>query len=384
MNPLSPADFARDLTAEAFRLGFAQAGWCPAVAAPGYDRLQAWLSAGFAGEMSYLADRLPAYAHPDQVLTGARSLLVLLVPYRTEEPVEPAPGQGKISRYAWGQDYHDLIRARLHALADFSRLRWPGLQARGVIDTAPLLEREFAQLAGLGWIGKNTLLLNRTWGSFFFLAVLLIDQEVPVDEPFRSDHCGTCTACLDACPTDAFVAPYVLDSRKCLSYLTIELRDHVPRELRPGLGSWVFGCDVCQDVCPWNRKAPVVSEPALQPRPGENPLDLRDLLTWDEARFRQVFRATPLWRARRRGVLRNAALVLGNQPDPNNLAALETALRDVEPLVRGAAAWALGRQGDVRAIDALRAQQKVELDPEVLTDLESALVELTSLSSRLE
>ncbi len=169
-------------------------------------------------------------------------------------PPRAAPGIGRVSRYAWGTDYHESLRERLNQLADFLTSRVPTAKVRGVVDTAPLLEGEFAQLAGLGWIGKNTLLLNKQAGSWFFLAALLTDVELAYDEPHAAEHCGTCRACLDACPTDAFVEPYVLDSRKCISYLTIELKSAIPVELRSGLGDWLFGCDICQDVCPWNHR----------------------------------------------------------------------------------------------------------------------------------
>ena len=201
------------------------AGVCPAAAPAGIDRFQEWLAAGYAGQMHYLPDRAAAYEHPRHVLEGARSIVMLAMVYRTAEPSEPPPGSGRISRYAWGSDYHDLIRGRLNELADFLQRESPAAKARGVVDTAPLFEREFAELSGLGWVGKNTLLLNRQLGSWFFLAALLTDLELEYDAPQATDHCGTCRACLDACPTGAFVAPYLLDARRCISYLTIELRE---------------------------------------------------------------------------------------------------------------------------------------------------------------
>ncbi len=231
-----------------------------------------------------------------------------------------------------------------------------------MVDTAPLFEREFAQLAGLGWVGKNTLLLNRNAGSYFFLAALLTDLELAYDAPHAADHCGTCTACLDACPTAAFPQPYVLDASRCISYLTIELRDAMPPELRPSVGDWLFGCDVCQEVCPWNREPPLPGREGLgeefptvaphvghdfesnvanlaevfqafAPHPTMNPVELAALFELTEDEFRRRFRRTPLWRPHRRGLLRNAAIVLGNQRDPAAINPLAKGLHDDEPIV---------------------------------------------------
>ncbi len=368
-----PATLTTRLKAEARRLGFDLVGACPAVTPAGVHQLYQWLEAGYAGEMHYIANRAEAYRHPAHVLPEARSLLVVGAAYRTLEPVEPRPGQGRVSRYAWGDDYHDILRDKLHALCDFLRAEVPGASARGVVDTAPLLEREFAQLAGLGWVGKNTLILNKRLGSWLFLAAVLTDQPLEYDSPHEASHCGTCTACLDACPTDAFVAPYVLDSRRCISYLTIELRDQVPRDLRPGLGNWIFGCDVCQDVCPWNRKAPRQETAAFMPGEGMNPIDLVGLFSLDDETFRARFRHTPLWRPRRRGILRNAALVLGNTRPPGGIAALALGLRDDEPLVRGAAAWALGQYATEPARRLLRNRLDCEDNAQVREELEAAL-----------
>ncbi|MGI9427536.1 MAG: tRNA epoxyqueuosine(34) reductase QueG, partial [Bythopirellula sp.] len=270
-------------------------------------------------------------------------------------------------------DYHDVIRERLHQLADYLREVAPDAVTRGVVDTAPILEREFAQLAGLGWIGKNTLLLSKQSGSYFFLAALLTDQEFVYDLPFETDHCGTCTACLDACPTAAFPQPYVLDATRCISYLTIELQDVIPTELRGDMGDWVFGCDVCQDVCPWNHDAPATIDAAFAPQQPLNPLQLAKLFDLDERDFKARFRQTPLWRSHRRGLLRNAAIVLGNQRDPKSLPALHKGLHDVEPLIRGASAWALGELRSDEAKQALQAKQQVETDPQVRAEIAAAL-----------
>ena len=268
-----PGPLTESLKSAAERLGFDLAGACPAVASPGLDGLRRWLAAGYAGRMEYFARRAEAYEHPRHVMDGVRSLLVLAKNYRSQPPQPPGPGQGAISRYAWGGDYHDTIRRGLHRLCDFHRQLVPEAEVRGVIDTAPLLERPFAQLAGLGWIGKNTLLLNQRLGSWFFLAVLLTSEVLEYDVPATADHCGTCRACLDACPTGALVAPYRLDARKCISYLTIELREPIPEPLRAGQGQWLLGCDVCQEVCPWNHREVASDEPSFQPLPGANPVE---------------------------------------------------------------------------------------------------------------
>ena len=305
---MHPASLTAALKEESTRLGFDLVGATPAVATPGFDRFRQWLAEGYAGQMRYLADRLNAYRHPGQLLEGAKSVLMLATNYRTVEPVEPGPGQARVSRYAWGADYHEVIRRRLHALADFHRRLVPEAGIRGVVDTAPLLEREFGQLAGLGWIGKNTLLIHQRLGSWFFLAALLSTEELDYDEPSGVGRCGSCRRCIEACPTGALVEPYRLDARKCISYLTVELRESVPAELRAACRGRLFGCDACQEACPWNLHTPASAEPAFQPGPGMNPVGLADLMTLEEEAFRGWFRHTPLWRAKRAGILRNAEI----------------------------------------------------------------------------
>jgi epoxyqueuosine reductase len=329
---------------EARRLGFELAGIASAAPADGFDSYRDWLAAGHAGEMAYLHRHADARRHPDAILPEVRSVVMLGMNYKppADEAARPLLA-GRVARYARGLDYHDVLRQRLNALLDWVRLQAPGCRGRGVVDTAPLLERDFARRAGLGWFGKNTMLLNKRLGSYFFLAALLLDLELPPDPPHEAAHCGTCTACLDACPTGAFVAPGQLDARRCISYLTIELKGQVPEQLRPGVGEWLFGCDVCQEVCPWNRKAPAAAEPAFAARADLVAVDLVELLGLSEEEFRRRFRGTALARSKRRGLLRNAALVLGNCGDPAALPALERALTDPEPLVREAACWAIDR-----------------------------------------
>ena len=361
-----------ELKVAAQDLGFSLVGVCPAVTPSGLHRLHDWIDAGKAGEMHYFASRREAYADPSSVLPGVRSIVMLAMDYgRAESPVEP--GRGRVARYAWGSDYHDVLWAKLDQLAAALERIAPGAQSRGVVDTAPLLERDFAQLAGLGWIGKNTLLLNKKRGSWFVLGALLTDAELEYDQPHEAQHCGTCTACLDACPTQAFEGPNQLDPRRCISYLTIEHRSPIPMELRVGLNDWIFGCDVCQEVCPWNHKAPLASEMALASCDDLGALELSELLALSETEFRQRFRGSPLWRPKRRGILRNAAIVLGNQLEQRAIPALIRALADFEPLVRGAAAWALGKfeLPDTRA--ALERRISTELDPTVRAEITAAL-----------
>jgi len=297
------------LKEESRRLGFDLAGAAPAVASPDFDHFQRWIARGNVGQMNYLANRRDAYRHPHAILPEAKSILMLATNYRTVEPIEPAAGQARVSRYAWGTDYHETIRDRLHQLADFHRRLTPKAIVRGVVDTAPLLERSFGRLAGLGWIGKNTMLINPELGSWFFLAALLTSEELAYDAPITNDRCGSCHACMDACPTGAIVEPHCLDARKCISYLTIELRGEMPKALQRLCGNRIFGCDACQEACPWNRRTPSTSESSFQPVAGMNPVNLAEMTALDDDSFRRRFRHTPLWRARREGILRNIAAI---------------------------------------------------------------------------
>ncbi len=328
----------------AHALGFELAGIARAAPADSFDRLRDWLARGFAGEMNYMQRHEDARRHPGSILPEVRSVVMVAMNYKGEGERgkrEEQENSGRVAQYAQGTDYHDVLRERLNQLLAWVQEQAPGCRGRGVVDTAPLLERDFARRAGLGWFGKNTMLLNKCLGSFFFLGALLLDIELTPDPPHETRHCGSCTACLDACPTQAFVGPGLLDARRCISYLTIELRSQVPEALRPQLGDWLFGCDVCQDVCPWNRKAPAGREPALRPRPEREAVDAVELLGLSEEAFRRRFRGTALMRAKRRGLLRNAALVLGNTGNAQALPVLRRALEDPEPLVREAAQWAI-------------------------------------------
>ena len=383
-----PAELAHALRKQAEKLGFQRVGMAPVTTPPHQAAFTAWLNNGFAGPMAgWLARHEPLRADPRVLLPEARSIVMLATDYATwpslpardagHEWTSPA-GQGRVARYAVGEDYHNLLRSRLNQLAGWLNEAVPGSSSRGVVDSAPLAERDFALLAGLGWIGKNTMLISPQAGSFFFLSALLTSVDLPHDMPLQVDHCGTCTACLDACPTDAFPEPRVLDASRCIATLTIEDRGPVAADLREGMGAWVFGCDVCQDVCPWNRHAPVVDEPAFVPRDSQVTLPLAELLTLDNAAFRKRFRSSPILRAQRHGLARSAAIALGNAPDPAAADALATALADPEAVVRGAAAWALGRwiRGDVLANwarERLAERREIEVDAAVLAELREAM-----------
>ena len=379
----TPATLARDrLKSRARELGFDLVGIAPALTPAGIHPFRDWLDAGHAGEMAYLSNRADAYEHPRSVLEYVRSVVMLAINYNTqtreqaaESAAKPQTGtQARVSRYAHGPaDYHDVLRQKLQELAVTLHDEFPGCRTRGVVDTAPLLERDFGRLAGLGWFGKNTMLINKRLGSWFFLAALLTDVELEADTAHESAHCGTCTRCLDACPTDAFPEPYVLDARRCISYLNIELRGAIPEGMRDLMGDWLFGCDVCQEVCPWNTKAPVSAEPEFQPQPDLDPADAVALLRLDADAFRERFRTTPLWRPRRAGMLRNAAVVLGNCGEVSAVPTLAVVLSDEEPLVRGAVAWALGKLGTQEARTALTGALANESNDNVRQEIRSAL-----------
>lgn len=360
MTPDDPLDLTTRLKAAALRLGFNRVGVAPAVVPPGYGRYLDWVAQGRAAGMAYMEARAEARGHPDHVLPGVRSVIVVAMVYGQPEPTAPGPTQGKVARYARGADYHEILWRRLDELLGWLRAERPGISGRAVCDTAPLLERDFARLAGLGWIGKNTCLIDRRVGSFTVLGSVLVDLELAYDAPIPAGYCGTCTRCIDACPTDAITAPYELDARRCLSYWTIEHKGPIPDPMAGQLGDWAFGCDICQDVCPWNRKAPAGTEPGLAPDPAwVNP----DLIAWlerDPTEFRRQLRGTALARTKRSGLVRNAALILGQRGVVAAVPALIGRLTDVDPVVRAAAAWALEQIGTRAARGALATYREAQ------------------------
>ncbi len=320
--------------------GFGLSGVANAAPHPDAERYHAWAAAGRAGEMRYLTDyRADRRNDPGSLLPTVRTVICLGMLYNGPEPHSTAfdePGRAWISRYAWGDDYHVIIKQRLEALVK-TLLEIEPFDHKICVDTAPLLERSYAREAGIGWIGKNTCLINQKSGSWYFLAEILTSLDLLPDGPVP-DRCGTCTRCIDACPTAA-ITPEGLDARLCISYLTIELRAAIPETLRPLMGNHVFGCDICQDVCPWNRKSPVTDEPAFAPRHFAPPLERLAALT--EAEFREMFRGTPVERARYRGFMRNVCVAMGNQPRPEYRARLLELAQCGEPLIAEHADWAI-------------------------------------------
>jgi epoxyqueuosine reductase len=366
---MTPAAVALRVKERGRGLGFDLTAIGPASPPDHAAAFETWLDAGHAGGMAYLERGRDKRIDPERVLPGARSVVACALGYFQ------GPGNGGphgVARYAWGDDYHAVMEPRLRTLADAIAELAPGTVSRAYVDTGPLLERDLAARAGLGWIGKNTMLLHPGLGSFFFIGTVLTTADIAPDAALP-DRCGTCTRCLDACPTGAFVAPYVLDARRCIAYLTIEHRGPIPADLRPGVGEWAFGCDVCQDVCPWNRHAPATAEPVFGSR--RHP-SLAELLTFDDAAYQERFRGSPLKRAGREGLARNAAVALGNQARAEDEPALLEALGHPAPTVRGHAAWALGRHGSARARATLTAVRAQETDPGVLDEIDRALGEL--------
>jgi epoxyqueuosine reductase len=295
-------------------LGFDPVGITSVGPAHTYDAFRSWLESGYSGEMTYLPRGAEKRRDTSLPFSGVRSAIVVALDYGGKQPA------GSIARYARGDDYHDVMLARLddmHRWLDAECGR--SIRGKAYVDTGPILERDLAQRAGLGWIGKNTMLINPARGSFFFLGALFVDLELRSDAPFEADRCGSCTRCLDACPTDAFVAPHVMDARRCISYLTIEHRSDIAPELRPLMGELIYGCDICQDVCPWNHKfATEVGDPALAPRPENVDPDPRELVALTDETFRIRFAGSPIKRAKRRGLARNAAIAIANRDGPNS------------------------------------------------------------------
>ncbi|MGD2121803.1 MAG: tRNA epoxyqueuosine(34) reductase QueG [Gemmatimonadota bacterium] len=389
---------AKDLRSEACRLGFQDLGVCVPKGSEQLEFYRRWIKLGYHGDMAYLERPDSVIRRGDLRLTmeDVRAVIVVSQAYfQPDSPGIPAdPARGVVARYARGEDYHDLVKNRLQDLLRWlrteARKRRLGGEVRGFpyVDTGPILERELGVRAGLGWFGKNTMLLHPRRGSYFFLGVLLTNLPLPADPPFSVDRCGSCRACIEACPTGALLgrdedgAP-VMDARRCISYLTIELKGPIPRDFRSAMGNRIFGCDICQEVCPWNRRfAEVASEPGYRSRRDTDGPALMDLMGLSDEEFRARFSGSPVKRAKRRGFLRNVAVALGNWGSQDAVPVLTEALDDPEPLVRGHAAWALGRilekvgipgDGGFEVAEALLFRLHIEEDPWVEEELEEAL-----------
>jgi epoxyqueuosine reductase len=396
MHP-SAVSLAADVKAEARAAGF---DLCGITTADPFARegraLADWVARGYHGEMTYMARNAPRSPSPATVVPQVRSLVVVAVYYGDATPGRRAGGRsrtrseddvrgrgdggiagrgprGRISRYAQGDDYHLVMEPRLRRLAD-GLLRRGARVARYYVDTGPVIDRAAARRAGIGWFGKNTMIITRrAFGSWVFLGEILTDLEIAAD-PAAPGDCGQCRLCLDACPTGAIVAPYTVDARRCISYLTIEHRGIIPRELRPLIGGHIFGCDICQDVCPHNVRTAAARHPELAPRgeTGARP-ELIPLLNISESEFRRRFRGSPVKRTKRVGLRRNVAIALGNARDAAAVPALGEALDDADPLVRAHAAWALGRIGGATAREHLRRRAHDESDPDVRDEIRLAL-----------
>ncbi|HYT34014.1 MAG TPA: tRNA epoxyqueuosine(34) reductase QueG [Ktedonobacteraceae bacterium] len=377
----------------AYTLGFDIARITSAEALPEAERvIKERIARGLMDGLPWFtAERAEVSCHPDALLAGAQSIITLAMFYLTEQPDETQDGvpRGRISRYAWGDDYHEIIKLRLEQfsawLREYARDKMSNeVEARLFVDTGRMVDRAVAQRAGLGWYGKNTNILTKGWGSWVFLAEIVTNLPLQADGPLKTS-CGNCEICLHACPTQALPAPYVLDNTRCISFLTIELRGSIPLELRPLMGNLIFGCDICQEVCPVNiiaekrlgRTLPTLAPKAFHPRAtiGSSP-ELIPLLSLTEEQFRERFRRSPIRRAKRRGLLRNVCVALGNCGDRQAVPALIGALNDEESLVRGHAAWALGRIGGEEAKQALELALLAEEDQEAQKEIQCALADI--------
>lgn len=372
---LSATALSSQIKQFAQKLGFDLVGISPVKPLPHEQSFAHWLREGLSGELDYMKRTELVRRDPQQLVPWAMSVISVGLNYYKAPARPPMSSEttGWISRYAWGDDYHDLMKSKLHRLLEqVNEIADAAIQGRAFVDSGPVLERDIAGVSGFGWIGKNTNLISPKKGSWFFLGELFVDLPLAYDRPMR-DRCGQCDLCLKACPTNAFVGPYVLDARRCISYLTIELKGFMPRHLRPLVGNHIFGCDICQEVCPYNVKARETAEMAFGPRPGLCAPQLIPMLALTAEEFRQRFRGSPILRAKRRGFLRNVAVALGNIGSAEAVPALIHALDDEEPLVRGHAAWALGEIGSALALQALQHKLQLETDPEVRAEIDAAM-----------
>ena len=358
---------------QALAVGFDAVGFAPAsLGAEARAHLSDYLAKGYHGDMGWLAERADERAHPRALWPEAKTVVVLGMNYGpTDDPLGALgePERGAISVYARGRDYHDVMKSRLKALARFIGERWP-TELKVFVDTAPVMEKPLAERGGIGWQGKHTNLVSRTLGSWLFLGEIYLALELAPD-PTEVDHCGECRRCLDVCPTRAFPAPYRLDARRCISYLTIEHKGHIDAELRPLMGNRIYGCDDCLAVCPWNKFAKATREPEFSAKPALASPELGTLAALDDAAFRSLFSGSPIKRIGRDRFVRNVLIAIGNGGEPSLLAAVRPLLADASPLVRAMAAWAWRRLAPASERERVRAAQlRGESDPAVRAEWE--------------
>jgi epoxyqueuosine reductase len=363
---------------EAYRLGFNLVGVTTPELSFSIEVYENWLAAGHHGEMSYLSTESARQrrADPRLILPDCESILVTGIHYYPQSTTSIEGLKGRTAAYAWNEDYHEALKPRLEALVSFLEKETDQpVSNRWYTDTGPVLEREMGQQAGLGWIGKNSMLINPRAGSYILLAEILLGIPLEPDIFFSSDHCGSCTRCIEACPTECILPNRTLDARRCISYLTIELKGPIPVELRPQIGDWIFGCDICQQVCPWNQRfAPPEGDPAFAPRHDILSVNLIEELALTPEAFNKKFKGSPVKRAKRRGYLRNVVVALGNSEDSTAVPALtKSLLEDPEPLVRQHAAWALGQIGGEEVNKALQHALEQETEKMVLEEIKDVL-----------
>lgn len=356
------------------RLGFFKMGIAPAQPLPNGDRYDRWLAQGMQGEMRYLERQAAGRKDPALVMAGARSILSLAMDYYPGDPPLPSALKGRISRYAWGDDYHQLVNERLQELLQFISRLESSAEGLCYVDTGPVMEKAWGARSSLGWMGKHTILIDRELGSWFFVGTILLNMELEYDRE-ASDFCGSCTRCMKSCPTGAIVAPYVLDARLCIAYLTIELRGSIPRNLRSSIGNRIYGCDVCQEACPWNRFAVPTDEASFHARKENMIPELAPLVSLTADAFGRRFEKSPILRLKRDAFVRNVVVALGNSGSAEAVPALKIAIQDQSALVRVHAAWALGQIEAREAHQALLEAKAVESDPEVLEEINSCAKE---------
>jgi epoxyqueuosine reductase len=373
---MSYESLTKSIKDKGLEIGFDLVGISPVGSFPENQFYKEWLARGFAGEMKYMEKEPEKREDIKRLFPEAKSVISCGLNYNTSYPYsvkENDRQKGWISRYAWGEDYHEVMQRKLLILLEFIKGAAPqGIKARIYVDTGPLLERVYGKYSGIGWFGKNTCLINQKIGSWIFVGEIITNIELDYDSP-SPDRCGTCTRCIDACPTGAIIEPYVIDSRLCISYLNIELRGKIPVELRDKMGNNIFGCDICQDVCPWNRRAKITDETSFQPREGLYNPDLSSLSQLTDESFRLQFKRSPMKRAKRKGFIRNILVAMGNSGLKGFIPYLKESLKDKDPAVRAHAAWALWKLEGEESYHTISSLLEVESEPMVREEIVSII-----------